>query len=215
MERRRDVLPPLTAGKGPRLPVLSPQVKIRPRSSLPPLCSPGSGRDAALPPPPWRSIVLPGPGVRSVPPLCRYPGGSVAGSWCRALGLHRPRALPWGGEGRRERLACVLPPCLGTLPPASAMLAAWPGARRGASLPPKARRGRAQLAAETCPVCSHQRPAARAAAKTAGALLQPCGWRWVSGGEGRAAFFPALAPPVVYAHRTPPLGASFSLFPSP
>lgn len=66
------------------------------------------------------------------------------------------------------------------------------GARRAASLPPKAWRGRVQLAAETCPVCSHHRPAARAAARTTGALLQPCGRRWASGGEGRAAFFPGV-----------------------
>lgn len=78
-------------------------------------------------------------------------------------------------------------------------------ARRGASLPPKARRGRAQLTAETCPVCSHQRPAARAAARTTGALLQPCGRRWASGGEGRAAFFSGvcsascLCPPHAFA----------------
>lgn len=196
MERRRDVLPPLMPGKGPRLLVLSLQIKIKPRSSLPLPCGPGSGGDAALCPP-WASIVLPGPGVRSAPPLCRALGGCVAGSWCRPLGSHLPRgsSLGWRRqEGEVDLCARVLSHRRGR-----------GEARRAASLPPKAWRGRAQLAAETCPVCSHQRPAARAAARTTGALLQPCGRRWASGGEGRAAFFSGvcsascLCPPHAFA----------------
>lgn len=76
-----------------------------------------------------------------------------------------------------------------------------PGARRGASPPPKPIREGYKWPVRRRPLCSHQCPGARAA------FLQPCRWRWASKGKRASSFLSGtysssyLCPLVVFSVR--------------
>lgn len=196
LEQRRDVLPPLTPGKRPRPPVLSPQIKIKPRSSLPLPCGPRSGGDAVLHPPPWTSIVL---------PWCAL-GASFVSSPRWECGWELVQS-PWFASPRGSSLGW--PPCPGALPPT------WLGrGERPPCLPRPGEEGRSSLPrrARSAPTTAQQlgllpEPPVR--------FCSPADGVGRAGEKAELPFFLVFAPPVVYARRTPSLGASFSLFPSP